>query len=335
LHRQEGRRGLDRAAARAARVYWSNRPGVRPRREYEAFTCHVDAEAFLELIAALGGDPLAARAYVRRDQLDADPGSIGPVPALRLDTLRNVYLGTKSAVHPETRDRYAQLIDDHIIGYFGADFDVTLMRAIPSLAAPGPRERMSVSGWLEWMQRQHARSSSGRTLSRLIAPKTIRNVHAVLSEMLDLAVDDPDIRLDRNPCAKSRLPKVPVVEMQFLEKAQFARLLPLFNPYYRPLVLTLVMTGIRWGEAAGLQMKNLHLDAPVLYLFVCKALRRPKGGSPVLGRPKSDASVRQIPLNPKLVEELRRHTVGLAPSDFVFRMRGGGLLHNGNFHLRE
>lgn len=66
---------------------------------------------------------------MRRDQLDAGPGSLGRMPALRLDRLRNVYLGTKSAVHPETRDRYAQLIEDHIMGYFGADFDVTLMRA--------------------------------------------------------------------------------------------------------------------------------------------------------------------------------------------------------------
>ena len=59
------------------RVYWSTPPGVRPRRDYEAFICRADAEAFLELTAALGGDPLAARAYVRRDQLGADPSATG------------------------------------------------------------------------------------------------------------------------------------------------------------------------------------------------------------------------------------------------------------------
>jgi len=51
------------------RVYWNTPPGTRLRRDYEAFTCRPDAEAFLELIAALGGDPLAARAFVQRDQL--------------------------------------------------------------------------------------------------------------------------------------------------------------------------------------------------------------------------------------------------------------------------
>jgi integrase len=317
------------------RVYWYNRPGVQPGRDYEAFASRPDAELFIQLISAMGGDPVAARAYVRRD-------AAGPVAAeavtsggLRLDMLRDAYLDTKTAVYDETRGTYIQLIDDHIISYFGAGFDVTHMSAVPSLLASKNRGRTSVSGWLAWMQKRHARTSHGRELPHFISAKTIRNVHGVLAEMMEMVVDDPDIGMDRNPCAKSKLPKASTQEMHFLEKAQFAQLLQLFGEFYRPLLLTLVMTGIRWGEAAGLQMKNLHLDADIPYLYVCKALRRPKGKKPVLSRPKTESSVRQIPLNPKLVELLRRHTAGMGPNDFVFRMRGGGPLHNGNFHARE
>lgn len=318
------------------RVYWYNRPGVQPRRDYEAFASRADAELFIRLISALAGDPVAARGYVRRNATSAPTAEAVRAGGLRLDTLRDANLETKTAVYDETRradvhpaDRgpHHQLLRRRLRRHRHASG--------ASLAHGGARDRTSVSGWLAWMGKRPARTSHGRQLPHVISAKTIRNVHGVLAEMLEMAVDDPDIGMGRNTCAKSKLPRPGPQEMQFLEKRQFAQLLELFSEFYRPLPLTLVMTGIRWGEAAGLQRKNLHLDADVPYLYVCKALRRPKGKKPVLGRPKTESSIRQIPLNEKLVQMLRRHTAGMGPNDFVFRMSGGGPLHNGNFHARE
>jgi len=55
----------------------------------------------------------------------------------------------------------------------------------------------------------------------VLSAKTIRNLHALLSEILQSAVDGHDQLLGRNPCAKTKLPKVQREEQVFLEQHQF------------------------------------------------------------------------------------------------------------------
>ena len=79
------------------------------------------------------------------------------------------------------------------------------------------------------------------------------------------------------------------------------------NEHFRPLLDFLVGTGARFGEAAGLLVRNMHLDVDRPYVEIRQILKwvRKKWR---LGRPKTRASVRRISLSPKLVEILRALT---------------------------
>jgi integrase len=56
------------------------------------------------------------------------------------------------------------------------------------------------------------------------------------------------VPLHRNPCDRRELPEVEEIEMVFLEHGEFAVLLRYTDLHYRPLLITLVGTGIRWAR---------------------------------------------------------------------------------------
>jgi len=328
------------------RVYWYVTAGQR-RKTYEPFANSDDARLFLRLAEALGSAE-AARAYLAARERDGAPSAAVAAAGLSADrpidgvaagrctlaVLREGFRQARPALTERTRQDYLRDIDRYVLGYFGTDFDVTELRAQPRLVGRTAQRRDNVAGWLTWLAEQPARSCTGQPTGRRLSPKTIRNVHSLLYGMVQLAVEDEDVDLHRNPCEHSQLPVVTEPEMQFLEHRSFAAFLALFADRWRPLVLTLVMTGMRWGEAAGLQMRQLHLDAPVPYVRICKAYKRSGRGHYVLGRPKTRSSIRSVSLNAKLVAVLREHTAGLEPDDFVFTMDQGGPLKHGNFSAR-
>jgi integrase len=92
-------------------------------------------------------------------------------------------------------------------------------------------------------------------------------------------------------------------------------------------VLTLLGTGLRFGELAGLRRRRVHLDRPVPVLQVVDVRYQAGGqfGSGFRPRPKSDAGIRQIPLAPTVVEAIRRQLpAGTDPGTLVFTGPGGG-----------
>jgi len=46
-------------------------------------------------------------------------------------------------------------------------------------------------------------------------------------------------------------------EMAFLNRDEFSTLLGAMDPFWRPLCITLVTTGIRWGEATALAVGDV------------------------------------------------------------------------------
>lgn len=101
----------------------------------------------------------------------------------------------------------------------------------------------------------------------------------------------------------------------------------------RPLVDFPVGTGARYGEAAGLLVEYLHLDADRPYVDIRLALKW--GGKKwKLGRPKTQSSIRRVLLTAQLVQVLRPLVAGKAPGEHVFTMAEGGPLHHGNFSGR-
>lgn len=95
---------------------------------------------------------------------------------------------------------------------------------------------------------------------KALSPTTVRNAHGLLFQIMQDAVKV--YRLIRaNPCANTKLPDEVDVEMRFLTPAEADRLIAALPPHWRPLVLFLLATGCRWGEALGLRMKNLDVLA--------------------------------------------------------------------------
>jgi len=92
-------------------------------------------------------------------------------------------------------------------------------------------------------------------------------------------------------------------------------------------MLTLLGTGLRFGELAGLRRRRVHLNQPIPTLQVVD-VRYQAGsqfGSGFKPRPKSDASIREIPLAPQVVEAIRRRLPpGSDPAALLFTGPGGG-----------
>jgi integrase len=91
-------------------------------------------------------------------------------------------------------------------------------------------------------------------------------------------------------------------------------------------MLTLLGTGLRFGELAGLRRRRVHLDRPTPVLEVGPTrYQAGRFGSGFKPRPKSDAGIRPVPLAPLVVEAIRRQLPpGSDPDDLVFTGPGGG-----------
>ncbi|WP_026075507.1 tyrosine-type recombinase/integrase [Cellulomonas massiliensis] len=110
------------------------------------------------------------------------------------------------------------------------------------------------------------------------APKSIRNAHALLSDVLATCHERGWVY--RNVAKGVAMPSDHAHrEMVILTENDVVTLLGHVLPHYRPLVLTLYSTGLRWGEATALQVGDLDLDGAVATLRVPRAWKKDAGGS--------------------------------------------------------
>jgi integrase len=132
-----------------------------------------------------------------------------------------------------------------------------------------------------------------------LAPRSVRNLHAVTRHMLTQAARWGITA--RNVAALVDPPKVPHHEMQTLDAAQARRFLDACHgDRLEALFLLAVTTGMRQGELLGLRWQNVDLDAGVLQ--VREALW--KG---TFTEPKTKAGRRKIRLTGRAVTALRDH----------------------------
>ena len=99
------------------------------------------------------------------------------------------------------------------------------------------------------------------------------------------------------------------------------------------LIVTAAWTGMRWGEIAGLQRRNLHLAHGYLTVDRYVGALHESGPRLWLGPPKTSASIRLVTLPPFLIQLLREH---LAATDGipVFCGPHGGWLRRSNVDRR-
>jgi integrase len=114
-----------------------------------------------------------------------------------------------------------------------------------------------------------------------------------------------------------------------------------FPDFWWDHIITLLGTGMRFGELAALRRRRVHLAAGVIHVVSARYQAGSRYGSGFKG-PKSAASVREIPLARQVAEAItRRLPPGSDPDDLVFTGPGGAaglprgtrtLLSRDNFH---
>lgn len=157
-------------------------------------------------------------------------------------------------------------------------------------------------------------------LSKKVAPKTVANVHGLLSAAMAEAVAQRK-RAD-NPCVGTRLPRrdshTDDGEQTFLTPAEYDAIDALLPEEYRALPRVTIRTGMRWSEVTALRVGQVHLDATPPTVAVTAAWKIQPDFSRRLGPPKTKKGRRVIELDQRTVDELRPLVAGKAPGDLVF-----------------
>jgi len=219
-----------------------------------------------------------------------------------LGELAPQWLERKRRLKPKTLASYESLLGSLVLPEFG---ELQLHQI----------DQPRVQGWV------------GAMTDRGLSPSRIRQAHQVLRAALGAAVGER--RIGWNPAVGVEIPRDRHRETLFLNMAQGDRLAEETGPF-RPLVLTLALCGIRWGEAVGLQVGKVNL----LHrrLEITETLSEVAGRFEVV-KPKNhrDRSV----VAPRPVTTAIEPLVAGRPAEhLVFTAARGGPLRHSNFLRR-
>jgi integrase len=210
-------------------------------------------------------------------------------------------------------------------------------RSPTTLAAAEIRLRLHLRPWFANRPIERIGPADVRRWQTQLAGKTGRDTvlacRSLLLRIFQFAVDEGAI--DANPVRKVPPPKrradpeqvLGQPKRRALNPEEAGRLLAHVPLFWWDHLLTLLGTGLRFGELAGLRRRRVHLDRPVPVLQVVE-VRYQAGstyGSGFKPRPKSDAGIRELPLAPQVAEAIARQLPpGTNPEDLVFTGPGGG-----------
>jgi len=158
-------------------------------------------------------------------------------------------------------------------------------------------------------------------LAGRLSDKSVANAHGLLSAVLASAVEDG--LLARHPSRGLRLPRRTEHrrhELRALSPEEFARLLDHMPARWRPLLVLLAGTGLRWGEAAALQVGDV--DRQRRTLRVVRA-RKEGQGNPI-GPTKTRRSRRTVVLPAQVLDAITPLLDGRAADAPLFTGRHGG-----------
>lgn len=236
------------------------------------------------------------RAKMNVRLLDANGGSLEA--AQRAERAANIQGPTVAAVmekhidqlvnaEPETLRRYRAAIPEHFSGDLGKSKIAAVNHA-------------DIVLWIKYMRNKpSARNKSGK-----LSAKTIQNYHGLLHSTFETAIR-MGYRTD-NPCRGVKLPKDNATEqkMHFMSAEESLRIINAMPERYRPLLLTLRATGMRWGEATALFAKDFDLKSDPPRVRIERAWKQDGKQGHYLGAPKTKKSRRTVSLPPSLMGEL-------------------------------
>jgi integrase len=212
------------------------------------------------------------------------------------------WLEGQSQLKPQTRERYRNIVRVQVL----PEWEQVRLSAI---------SHADVVAWV------------AKLVADGYAASTVRQIHRVLSLMLDLAVRDG--RLPRNPASGVRLPRAAKGEPVFLSHTQVEQLAEACIDY-ELFVRVLAYTGMRWGEATAVRVRRLDLmKRRIEVVHTAVELN----GQMTYGTPKTHQR-RSVPVPRSLVDALAEHVAGKDPDDLIFTTPRGDVMRNHNFRSR-
>ncbi|WP_067233903.1 tyrosine-type recombinase/integrase [Streptomyces longwoodensis] len=207
--------------------------------------------------------------------------------------------------------------------------------------SPEHFSKATVSAWVLQMAGTKVwRGSKHKPMS----PKTLKNLHGLLSSILRDAVQaEPPLR-QRNPCELTALPRTDDdgiddddgEDIEFLEPDEVAGIVSkLTQPQDRIFVRLTYATGMRWGEVTALARRHARCGKPGQYeLRVARAWKKGKKGEGFyLGPPKTRAGRRTVEISESVWNELfDLGLTSMADDDLLFQGPTGGRLVYSTFY---
>ena len=282
---------------------WRVRLRHAGRRHNLAFVSERDARRWMALAEV---NPEQALAALHADADAPPPPTVADMVRAHIDQLTGIEPGTRSAY----AGHLSRWIEPHPIG----------SRLATALT------RADVGRWVTWLAEEAP--VAGRDDPGL-SGKTISNVHGLLSSACKSAVRD-GLRAD-NPCEGIRLPRTSHREREhcLLTPAEVAVLRDAMDEHYQPLLLTLVGTGLRFGEATALRVGDVDLTSGSVR--VSRAWKATNGNGRRLGPTKTRRSDRTVAIPANVRAALAPLVAGRAPGEWLFTNRAGRPVTQGTF----
>lgn len=134
------------------------------------------------------------------------------------------------------------------------------------------------------------------------AAKTIKNRHALISAALSRAVREQLIPV--NYARGAKIAHTIRDEMVILTPDEFARILDVATPHYRPFLMFLYGTGARFGEVTALKVGDIRTTEDPPTVSIVRAWKHTGQSARVVGPPKTRKGRRTVSLPRQLVHEL-------------------------------
>lgn len=220
-----------------------------------------------------------------------------------IDQLHAQWLGTQAHLKATTRATREVTYSKHVEPVWGA----TRVAEV---------QQTAVSAWITKLSGDGAQ------------PATIENSLGVLRMICAMAVLDR--RIARNPCDGVKAPRREHSDRAYLSHRQVDQLARQVGERYRPTILILAYTGLRFGELAALTVKDLDL--------VRRRINVRQSVTEVKGKlewstPKTHER-RSVPFDQFLDDDLANAVGGKQRDDLLFTAPEGGTLRIATFRTR-
>lgn len=160
---------------------------------------------------------------------------------------------------------------------------------------------MHITDFLDYLKTPEAILRGSKPLGSATIVYNYRVLRSIFAKAVEWRV------LKDNPMEGIKKPKEDdVKEMEVYDEKEIAKLFEALadeSHHLRILVTLAVTTGMRRGEMAGLEWKNIDLNNG--FIDIKQTIPMFKNNEPVIKGPKNKKSVRKIALSPAVVEELK------------------------------